>query len=152
MRKKYVVRLSPAERETLEQMVKAGNISARKLTRAWVLLKSDTNEGGSNWSYKQICEAFDVSEVTVYQVREAFVENGLEKAISRKKPEREYGHRLDGEAEAHLIAFACSEVPEGQERWTLRLLRDRMIKLEYVEDVSHETIRTTLKKTNLSLG
>lgn len=152
MRKKYVVRLSQAEQETLEQTVKAGNISARKLTHAWILLKSDTNEGGPSWSYKQICEAFDVSEVTVYQVRKAFVENGLEKAINRKKPEREYEHRLDGEAEAHLIALACSDAPNGQERWTLRLLRDRMIKLEYVEDVSHETIRTTLKKTNLSLG
>lgn len=152
MRKKYVVRLSQAERETLEQMVKAGNISARKLTHAWILLKSDTNEDGPNWSYKQICEAFDVSEVTVYQVRKSYVENGLEKAINRKKPEREYKYRIDGEAEAHLIALACGDAPEGQERWTLRLLRDRMIKLEYVEDVSHETIRTTLKKTNLSLG
>lgn len=152
MRKKYVVRLSQAERETQEQMVKAGNISARKLTHAWILLKSDTNEDGPNWSYKQICEAFDVSEVTVYQVRKSYVENGLEKAINRKKPEREYKYRIDGEAEAHLIALACGDAPEGQERWTLRLLRDRMIKLEYVEDVSHEPIRTTLKKTNLSLG
>jgi len=152
MRKKYEVHLNQTERESLEQLVKAGNTSARKLTRAWILLKSDTNEGGPNWSYKKICEAFDVSEVTVYQVRKAFVENGLEKAINRKKPEREYEHRLDGEAEAHLIALACSEPPNGQERWTLRLLQDRMVKLEYVEDVSHETIRTTLKKTSLSLG
>ena len=134
------------------RLVKAGNISARKLTRAWILLKSNANEDGPNWSYEQICEAFNVSEVTVYQVRKSYVENGLEKAINRKKPEREYEHRLDGEAEAHLIALACGDAPEGQERWTLRLLRDRMIKLEYVEDVSHETIRTTLKKTNLSLG
>lgn len=146
MRKKYVVRLSQAERETLEQTVKAGNISVRKLTHAWILLKSDTNEGGPSWSDKQICEAFDVSKVTVYQVRKAFVENGLEKAINRKKPEREYEHRVEGEAEAHLIALACSNAPNGQERWTLRLLQDRMIKLEYVEDISHETIRTTLKK------
>ncbi len=152
MRKKYEVHLNQTERESLEQLVKAGTTSARKLTRAWILLKSDTNEGGLNWSYKKICEAFDVSEVTVYQVRKAFVENGLEKAINRKKPGREYEHRLDGEAEAHLIALACSEPPNGQERWTLRLLQDRMVKLEYVEDVSHETIRTTLKKTNLSLG
>lgn len=152
MRKKYVVSLSQAERETLEQLIKAGNTSARKLTRAWILLKSDATENGPNWSYEKICQAYNVSEVTVYQVRKAYVENGLEKAINRKKPEREYEHRLDGEAEAHLIALACSEAPDGLERWTLRLLQDRMIKLEYVEDVSHETIRTTLKKTNLSLG
>jgi len=152
MRKKYAVRLNQTERESLEQLVKAGNTSARKLTRAWILLKSNATEDAPNWSYERICEAFNVSEVTVYQVRKSYVENGLEKTINRKKPEREYEHRLDGEAEAHLIALACSEAPEGQERWTLRLLRDRMIKLEYIEDVSHETIRTTLKKTNLSLG
>lgn len=152
MRKKYVISLGQVERETLERLTKSGNIPARKLTRAWILLKSNANEDGPNWSYEQICQAYNVSQVTVYQVRKAYVEQGLEKAINRKKPEREYEHRLDGEAEAHLIALACGEAPEGQERWTLRLLQDRMIQLEYVEDVSHETIRTTLKKTNLSLG
>ena len=99
-----------------------------------------------------MCEAYGVSNVTVTEIRRTFVKQGLEAVINRKKPEREYEHRLDGEAEAHLIALACSEAPDGKERWTLRLLRDRMIQLEYVEDVSHETIRTTLKKTNLSLG
>lgn len=152
MRKKYVVILSQAEQEMLERLVKSGNAPVRKLLRAWILLKSNANEDCPNWSYEQICQAYNVSEVTVYQVRKTYVEQGLEKAINRKKPEREYEHRLDGEAEAHLIALACSEAPDGQERWTLRLLRDRMIQLEYVEDVSHETIRTTLKKTNLSLG
>jgi transposase len=152
MRKKYVVCLSQVERETLEQLVKTGNTSARTLTRAWILLKSNTHQEAPNWSYKQICQAYNVSEVTVYQVRKSYIENGLEKTINRKKPEREYEHRLDGEAEAHLIALACSEAPDGQGRWTLRLLQHNMIKLEYVEDVSHETIRTTLKKTNLSLG
>jgi transposase len=152
MRKKYVVSLSQAERETLERLVKTGNAPARKLTRSWILLKSNVNEDGPKWSYEKICQAYNVSEVTVYQVRKTYVEKGLEKVINRKKPEREYEHRLDGEAEAHLIALACSEAPDGQERWTLRLLRDRMIKLDYIEEVSHETIRATLKKTNLSLG
>ena len=85
-------------------------------------------------------------------VRKAFVEGGLEQALNRKKPDREYEHRLDGNAEAHLIALACSAAPEGYERWTLRLLRDRFVKLEIVESISHETIRTTLKKKKLSLG
>jgi len=152
MKKKYSVKLDPSERNLLEQMVKIGNTPARKILRAWILLKSDCNEDGPNWSDKNICQSFNVSEVTVFQVRKAFVENGLEKAINRKKPEREYQHLIDGEAEAHLIALACSEAPNGQERWTLRLLRDQMIQLEYIEDVSHETIRTTLKKTSLSLG
>jgi hypothetical protein len=90
--------------------------------------------------------------VTVTTVRKAYAEGGLEQALNRKKPEREYAHRLDGNAEAHLIALACSDAPEGYERWTLRLLQERFIKLEIVESVSHETIRTTLKKTNLNLG
>jgi hypothetical protein len=85
-------------------------------------------------------------------VRKDFPEGGLERALNRKKPNREYERRLDGNAEAHLIALACSDAPEGYERWTLRLLQELFVKLEIVESVSHETIRTTLKKTNLSLG
>ena len=83
MRKKYKVRLSQTEREALEQMVKTGNISARKLTRAWILLKPDATEDAPNWSYEKTCEAFNVSEVTVYQARKSYVENGLEKTINR---------------------------------------------------------------------
>jgi hypothetical protein len=85
-------------------------------------------------------------------VRKEFAEGGLEKALNRKKPNREYERCLDGNAEAHLIALACSDAPDGYERWSLRLLQDRFVKLEIVENVSHETIRTTLKKTKLSLG
>jgi hypothetical protein len=122
------------------------------LTRARILLKSDCGEGGPNWTYEAICKALDVNSLTVTTVRKAYAEGGLEKALNRKKPDREYTHCLDGNAEAHLIAMACSEAPEGYERWTLRLLRDRFVKLEIVESVSHETIRTTLKKTKLNLG
>lgn len=85
-------------------------------------------------------------------MRKAYAEGGLEKALNRKKPDREYGHCLDCEAEAHLITLACSNAPDGYDRWTLRLLQDRFGKLEIVESVSHETIRATLKKTHLSLG
>ena len=152
MYQKYFVRLTSEERTYLEKLVSSGNAPARKLRRARILLKSDCSEEGPNWTYKAICDAFDVNEVTVTNVRKAYAEGGLEKALKRKKPEREYEHRLDGNAEAHLIALACSEAPEGYERWSLRLLQDRFIKLEIVDSVSHETIRTTLKKTNLSLG
>jgi hypothetical protein len=85
-------------------------------------------------------------------VRKRFAEEGLAKALNRKKPDREYEHCLDGEAEAHLIAMVCGKPPEGKDRWTLRLLRKQMVELSYAETVSHETIRTTLKKMNLSLG
>jgi hypothetical protein len=86
IRKKYVVILSQAEQEMLERLVKSGNAPARKLLRAWILLKSNASEDGPNWSYEQICQAYNVSEVTVYQVQKSYVEHGLEKAINRKKP------------------------------------------------------------------
>lgn len=152
MYQKYFVRLTSEERQYLEKLVSSGNAPARKTRRARILLKSDCSESGPNWSYEAICEALDVNSMTVANVRKAFAEGGLEKALNRKKPEREYEHALDGEAEAHLIALACGAAPDGYERWSLRLLRDRFVKLEIVSDVSHETIRTTLKKRRLSLG
>ena len=152
MYKKYYVRLTSEERAQLEKLVACGNAPARKLRRARILLKSDCSEGGPNWKYEAICDAFDVNAITVANVRKAYAESGLEKALNRKKPDREYARRLDGNAEAHLIALACSDAPEGYERWSLRLLQERFVRLEIVDSVSHETIRTTLKKTNLSLG
>ena len=152
MYQKYFVKLTPEERQYLEKLVSSGNAPARKTRRARILLKSDCSEGGPNWSYEAICDALDVNAMTVANVRKAFAEGGLEKAINRKKPEREYEHALDGNAEAHLIALACGAAPDGYERWSLRLLRDRFVKLEIVSDISHETIRTTLKKRKLSLG
>jgi hypothetical protein len=152
MYQKYFVKLTSEERLYLEKLVSSGDAPARKLRRARILLKSDCSEGGPNWKYEAICDAFDVNSLTVANVRKDFAEGGLERALNRKKPNREYERRLDGNAEAHLIAMACSDAPEGYERWTLRLLQERFVKLEIVESVSHETIRTTLKKTNLSLG
>ena len=152
MYQKYFVSLTTEERAYLEKLVSSGNAPARKWRRARILLKSDCSEGGPNWSYQAICDAFDVNAVTVTNIRKAFSEGGLEKALNRKRPEREYEHRFDGHAEAHLVALVCGEAPEGYDRWTLRLLQDRLVKLEIVESVSHETIRTTLKKMNLSLG
>jgi hypothetical protein len=152
MYQKYFVSLTTEERSYLEKLVSSGNASARKLRRARILLKSDCSEGEPNWTYEAICDAFDVNAVTVTNIRKAFSEGGLEKALNRKKPDREYEHRLDGHAEAHLIALACGDAPAGYERWTLRLLQDRFVKLEIVDSVSHETIRATLKKVNLSLG
>lgn len=152
MNQKFIVQLSEADRDQLKQLLSSGTIKARKLRRVQVLLKSDTSRGGPKWSYQRICEAFNVSERTISDVRRAYVESGLEVAINRKQPRRVYEHRLDGEAEAHLMALACGEPPAGYERWSLRLLKHEMIKLSYVENVSHETLRTTLKKMNLSLG
>ncbi len=149
MKTKYIVELNDGQRAYLEKTSSTGTNPARQIKRAQILLKSDQT---INWSYKQISEAFDVSEVTIAKVRKIFLEQGLAVALQRKKPDREYEHIVDGEAEAHLIAIACSEAPEGRARWTLRLLQSEMIKRNYVDQVSHETIRAALKKTNLSLG
>lgn len=127
-------------------MVSSGIASARKLQRARILLKSDCSEGGPNWTYQAICAAFDVNGTTVTNVRKNFCEGGLERALNRKKPDRLYKRRLDGEAEAHLIDLACGPASEGYQRWTLCLLQEHIVKMEIVESVSHETIRTTLKK------
>ena len=149
MNQKYVVELSQEQRQHLEKITSSGTYPARQIKRAQILLKSDTKV---SWSYEQISDAFDVSEVTIAKVRKTFVEHGLEAALHRKKPDREYEHALDGEAEAHLIALACSEPPTGREHWSLRLLRNRFVKLGYIDSISHETIRRALKKKNLSLG
>ena len=142
----YKVHLSYAERTALEKLISSGVAPARKLTRARILLKVD--EGLSKTA---ISQALDVTNATVTNVCRTFQTQRLA-AIERKKPNREYEHSLDGEAEAHLIAIACSEPPQGRERWTLRLLQREMIKRHHVDEVSHETVRTALKKMNSSLG
>ncbi len=152
MKRKYIVELTDEHRKYLENLITSGISPARTQTRARILLKSDSSEKGPNWSYQKMVEAFDVSEMLIRDVRKRFSEQGFEAALPRKKPAREYAHSLDGEAEAHLIALACSQAPEGHIRWTLRLLKKGMEEKGYVETISHETIRTTLKKRNLNLG
>jgi len=149
MNTKYLVELSEEQRQHLEKLTSSGKAPARQMKRAQILLKSDLQ---ANWSYEQIAEAFDVSAVTIAKVRKTCVEQGLEVALQRKKPEREYEQALDGEGEAHLIALACSQPPTGRKYWSLRLLQDRFVKLGHADRISHETIRRVLKKTNSSLG
>ena len=149
MNTKYVIVLSEEQRQHLEKITSSGKVSARQIKRAQILLKSDMQV---NWSYERIMEAFDVSAVTIAAVRRAFVEQGLEATLQRKKPDREYEHALDGEGEAHLIALACSGPPTGRKHWSLRLLQDRFVKLRHVDSISYETIRRVLKKTNSNLG
>ena len=152
MVKKYFVTLTEEERQSLERLVSSGKAAARKLTHARILLKVDSGPGGSGCDDGDVCEALDVSRRTVERVRQRFVEEGLEAALVRAKTRREYPRKLDGAAEAHLIAVACGTPPEGRSRWTLRLLAERMVALEYVDRVSHECVRRTLKKTNSSRG
>jgi transposase len=149
MNTKYRVELNEEQRQHLEKITSSGIYPARQIKHAQILLKSDWIE---NWSYEQISKAFDITAVTIAKVRRTFVQDGFEAALQRKKPDREYERALDGEAEAHLIALACSEPPAGREHWSLRLLQNRFVKLGYTDSISHETIRRVLKKTNSSLG
>ena len=131
----------------LQAMLSKGKAAARKLTHARILLKADAGDGGPAWNDDAIAEGLEVGGATVERVRKQFVEEGLEAALERRKPRRQYRRKLDGDGEAHLIALACSQPPEGRSRWTLRLLADRMVALEQVDHLSHETVRQVLKKT-----
>jgi hypothetical protein len=153
MRKtKYAVVLSEADRARLRTLVGSGVAPARTLAHARILLKANQGEGGPAWTDAAIAGAVEVHPATVARVRRAFVEDGLVAALDRKSPDRTYPRVLDGAAEAHLVALACGDPPEGRERWTLRLLADALVRLEVVEAVSHEAVRRTLKQTNSSRG
>ncbi len=143
--KKYHVYLREEEKEYLKQIVKKGQAPARQIQRAHILLKADVSEG-KGWTDQQIRDTFHLARNTVSKIRKRFTAVGLEETVQRKQPERVYKTRLDGEQEAHLVALACSTPPEGHARWTLRLLAERMVALEYVDNVSYETVRQVLKK------
>jgi transposase len=149
--KKYLVTLTPEEREHLSGLLSAGKRSALTLTRARILLKADQAEGGPAWDDARIAEALDCGQRTVERVRQRFVERGLEQALGRKpqgRPSRQ--RKFDGAAEARLIALACSAPPAGRTCWTMKLLADRLVELEVFASVSDETVRRVLKKTNSS--
>ena len=152
MKKKYRVTLTEEERTMLQTLIAAGTAPARTLTHARILLKADQGQAGPAWPDDIIAEALDVSIPTVARVRERLVEQGLEAALQRKRPSGQRQRCLDGAQEAHLVALACGAPPDGQQRWSLRLLADRLVELEVVETVSHETVRQVLKKTNSSPG
>ena len=153
MEKKYVVELKREEREHLLKLISAGEAPARMLNRARVLLKADVGRHaeGRPLVDRQIAPMLETSAATVQRVRERFFRQGLEAALERSAPDRLYERSFDGRAEARLIALACSQAPEGRDRWSMRLLADKAVELGIVGEVSHETIRKTLKKTNFAL-
>src|SRR5512147_974010 len=152
MRKKYLVRLSEAERTELEALVKTGRAAARKRLHAQILLKADEGAHGPAWTDTAIMKALDVSIRTVERLRQCLVEEGLETALNGRPQARYKSPTLNGGQEAHLMALACSTPPTGRKRWSLRLLADRRVELESVDTVSYETVRQVLKKTNSSPG
>jgi len=151
--KKYIVRLSNLERETLKKLITSGRGPARMFARARILLKADQNDDGPGWSDERISEAFDVTVQTIERVRKQLVEEGFDAVLSRREYKQKVSRKkIDGDVEARLIALSCSNPPEGRARWTLRLLADKVVELGYVKNISHEAIRQTLKKTNLNRG
>ena len=148
MNKKYIVRLEDEERMRLEALVSRGKTAARTIQRAWILLKADVGPAGPGWSDLAIQETFGVGLVTIYRVRQTWVEDGLNAVLTRRSKSRHRHRKLDGDQEAHLIALACSQPPPGRCRWTVRLLASKFVELGYAERVAPETVRQTLKKTN----
>jgi transposase len=151
MQKKYVVELTSEERKQLTALVKKGKTAGYKIRHAQMLLKVDQGKKGPGWPDGRVSEAFAAHITTVERLRKRFVEEGLGAALERHN-RKNYARKLDGDAEAHLIAVACSEPPEGHNEWTLRLLADKLVELKVVDSVSHMTVSRALKKTNLSRG
>lgn len=151
--KKYRVKLNVEQREQLKRVVSSGKAVARTIMHAHILLKADESQEGPHWSDEQIQEAFGVGTATIWRVRRRCVEQGVDEALNRRpQPERPEKRKLQGEQEAHLIAITCGEKPEGEGRWSLRLLANKLVEVGEVERVSYETVRRTLKKTNSSRG
>jgi hypothetical protein len=145
MQKKFVVRLTDAEREMLSKLAKQRRVSAQKVRRAQILAKADSD--GPNWTDAEIADAFDCSTKTVENIRERLVIEGFEVTLNGKPKSRVREKVLDGEQEAKIIALRLGQPPKGFSNWTLRLLAEQAVSLEIVESVSHETLRQTLKKT-----
>jgi len=149
----YKVTLTQEERDQLTEMTRTGTHAARKIIHALILLNVD--RGPHNTEKKineEVCKVLKIGMRTIDRVKKRFVEEGFDAALKMAPTSRVYDKLVDGDMEAHLIALACGEPPKGFARWSLRLLADKLVELRYAEDISYETVRRTLKKTNLSLG
>jgi len=147
--KKYIVKLAKEERAYLSKLIAQGKASARKLMHARILLKADSSEDGPGWIDLAISEALEVGTATVERVRQRLVEEGMAAALNRHRPHTPRLRKLDGEQEAHLIALVCSQPEEGQQRWILQLLADKLVQLQVVESISRETVRQVLEHNEL---
>jgi transposase len=148
----YKVTLTNEERIKLTAIVSKGKGNVRRIRRAQMLLLADENQPDGAWKDADIAKALNAHVRTVERTREKCVQEGVEAALNHTRPQKKRSKVLDGAAEARLVQLACSEAPDGLERWTMQMLADKLIELEVVETVSRETVRTTLKKMNLSLG
>src|SRR5215467_11209803 len=146
---RYAIDLTDTERAALREILSKNKVKRSTIINAYILLKADRSCG---WTNADIAAAYDVSTKKVEQLKKRFVEEGFEAALYRKPVTNAHRRKITGDEEAHLIALYCRQVPEGHERWTLRMLAEQMVELAIIDSVSHETIRRTLKKMNLSRG
>lgn len=149
----YKVTLTLEERDHLLGITRKGKHSAKKIQHALILLNVDRGPFADEWqTNEQICKVLKTGMRTIDRVKKRFVEEGLEAALKMAPTSRKYEKLVDGDLEAHLIALACGQPPKGHARWSLRLLADKVVELKYTDSISYETVRRTLKKTNLNLG
>jgi transposase len=150
---KYIVTLTKEERELLSGLASKGEHKSQKILNALILLGCDTGDFQTNRSTnEEIAKVLNISMKKIDRVKKRFVEEGFDIALDKRKADRIYTKKADGDFEAHLIALSCGDPPEGFSRWSLRLLADKVVELEYVDSISHEAVRRILKKTNSSLG
>jgi hypothetical protein len=150
--KRYIVTLTPEQRDKLSQVVASNKTSIRQRTHARILLAADTSPAGGGRKDADIVRSARTNGATIARVRRRFVEQGLDAALYHKQQQNRKERALDGDGEAHLIALVCGAAPEGHKRWTLHLLKDTLIERGYTNSVSHETVRQRLKKTNSNRG
>lgn len=149
---RYKVTLTGDERIELENILKKGKHTSLEFRNACVLLNSDESESGKKYSNEDIAQILHITTKTVERLKQRFVEDGFDACLGRKPYPEVTNIKTDGDFEAHLIALSCSEAPQGYARWSLRLLADKMVELNFVDSISHESIRKTLKKTKSNRG
>jgi transposase len=149
---KYKVTLTQRERDELMSITKGGTHTSKKVIHALILLNCDEGECAEKVNNEEVAKVLKIGMRTIDRVKKKFVEEGFDATLENSPTTRIYEKKADGDVEAHLVALACSKAPEGFSKWSLRLLADKMVELEYVEDISYETVRRVLKKTNCSLG
>jgi len=151
MKHKYIVTLTAEERETLRTVIEKGQTQGYRMKHAQILQKLDEIPENQEWTYDKIKEAYHATPHTICQIAKRYVTGGLEEALGRKEQVNRH-KKVDGRVEAHIIAIACSDAPEGRERWTLQLIADELVRLGVVESISNTAVMNTRKKTNLNLG
>ena len=151
MNHKYIVTLTSEERAVLEELVAKGKTQGYRIRHAQILLKLDEIPENQKWTYEAIREAYGGTPYTISQIAKRFVTEGLEAALGRKEQQNRH-RKVDGKVEAHIIAIACSEAPEGRDHWTLQMIADELVRLGVVDSISDTAVMNTLKKTNLSPG